>query len=90
MKQVPKPRVVEPRDVLVNITGSTVCGSDLHLYKGGIVQLQKGDALGHQGIGYVADVGSEVKSVKKGDKVIISFSIGCGSCLYCEDDMQTM
>lgn len=90
MEQVPKPRVVDPEDVLVNITGSTVCGSDLHLYKGGIVQLQKGDVLGHEGIGRVAEVGSAIKSFEKGDKVVISFSIGCGSCGYCKDDLMTM
>ncbi|CAO1630743.1 unnamed protein product [Parajaminaea phylloscopi] len=90
MQQSPKPRVVDPQDVLVNITGSTVCGSDLHLYKGGILQLKKGDVLGHEGIGYVADVGPEVKTIKKGDKVVIAFSIGCGSCTYCKDNLQTM
>lgn len=90
MQQAPKPTVVDPQDVLVNITGSTVCGSDLHLYKGGIVQLQKGDVLGHEGMGVVAEVGNEVKKIKKGDRVVIAFSIGCGTCQFCKQGLTTM
>ncbi|CAO1623444.1 unnamed protein product [Jaminaea pallidilutea] len=90
MEQVPKPKVVDPNDVLVNITGSTVCGSDLHLYKGGIVQLQKGMVLGHEGMGIVSEVGSDVKKIKKGDRVVIAFSIACGTCEFCKDGLTTM
>ncbi|PWN18661.1 GroES-like protein [Microstroma glucosiphilum] len=90
MQQVPLPKVVDPQDVLVNVTGSTVCGSDLHLYKGGILQLKKGDVLGHEAMGVVADVGAEVKKVKKGDRVVIAFSVGCGTCQYCKEGLTTM
>ncbi|CAO1630868.1 unnamed protein product [Sympodiomycopsis kandeliae] len=90
MQQVPRPRAIDPQDVLIKITGSTVCGSDLHLYKGGIVQLQKGDVLGHEGMGIVDEVGSEVKSVKKGDRAVIAFSIGCGTCEFCSEGDMTM
>lgn len=90
MQQVPAPRALDPQDVLIKITGSTVCGSDMHLYKGGIVQLQKGDVLGHEGMGVVDQVGSEVKSVKVGDRAVIAFSIGCGTCPYCSKGEMTM
>jgi hypothetical protein len=63
---VPKPLIVEPKDVILKITGSTVCGSDLHLLHGTVVELEKGDILGHEFCGIVDEVGSEVTKVKKG------------------------
>jgi len=62
----PKPKVIEPRDVIVKVTGSTVCGSDLHLLHGTVVELQKGDILGHEFCGVVDEVGSEITNLKKG------------------------
>lgn len=80
--EVPKPIVVEDRDVIVKITGSTVCGSDLHLLHGTVIQLQKGDILGHEFCGVVDSVGSAVSNVKPGDRVVASFQIACGDvCL---------
>lgn len=64
--EVSKPRIMEPRDVILKITGSTVCGSDLHLLHGSVVELQKGDILGHEFCGVVDEVGSEVKNLQKG------------------------
>ena len=64
--EVAKPKIMEPRDVILKITGSTVCGSDLHLLHGTVVELQKGDILGHEFCGVVDEVGSEVKNLKKG------------------------
>jgi D-arabinose 1-dehydrogenase-like Zn-dependent alcohol dehydrogenase len=64
--EVPKPAIIEPRDVILKITGSTVCGSDLHLLHGTVVELQKGDILGHEFCGVVDSVGSEVTKFKKG------------------------
>ena len=66
MIECPKPKVMEPRDVIVKVTGSTVCGSDLHLLHGTVVELQKGDILGHEFCGVVDEVGSEVTKFKKG------------------------
>lgn len=80
----PKPKVVEDRDVIVKVTGSTVCGSDLHLLHGTVIELQKGDILGHEFCGVVDEVGSAVSKVKKGDRVVASFQIACGNCYYCE------
>lgn len=80
----PKPKVIEDRDVILKITGSTVCGSDLHLLHGSVVEMQKGDILGHEFCGIVDDMGSAVKNLKKGDRVVASFQIACGECMYCK------
>jgi hypothetical protein len=66
MVDTPKPKVIEPRDVIVKITGSTVCGSDLHLLHGSVVEMQKGDILGHEFCGVVDNVGSEITKFTKG------------------------
>lgn len=69
----PKPRILEDTDVIVKVTGSTVCGSDLHLLHGVIIQMQKGDILGHEFCGKVDSVGPAVKKVKPDDRVVCSF-----------------
>jgi D-arabinose 1-dehydrogenase-like Zn-dependent alcohol dehydrogenase len=66
MIECPKPKIMEPRDVILKITGSTVCGSDLHLLHGTVVELEKGDILGHEFCGIVDEVGSEITTLKKG------------------------
>ena len=76
--EVPKPRVVEHRDVILKVTGSTVCGSDLHLLHGTVIELEKGDILGHEFCGVVESMGSGVKGLRKGDRVVASFQIACG------------
>ncbi|BFZ62092.1 hypothetical protein YB2330_003171 [Saitoella coloradoensis] len=85
-----KPQVTEPTDVVVAVTGSTVCGSDLHLYNGEILQLQKGDILGHEFCGVVESVGSSVSKWKVGDRVVASFQIACGQCEYCKKGLSSM
>ncbi|KAJ5562505.1 hypothetical protein N7535_003044 [Penicillium sp. DV-2018c] len=82
--EMPKPRVVDPGDVIVKVTGSTICGSDLHLYHGVIPQLEKGDVLGHECCGVVDSVGPDAKNVKVGERVVVSFPISCGSCTNCK------
>lgn len=82
--ECPKPKVIEDRDVILKITGSTVCGSDLHLLHGTVIELQKGDILGHEFCGIVDSVGSAVTKVKPGDRVVASFQIACGECYYCK------
>jgi threonine dehydrogenase-like Zn-dependent dehydrogenase len=72
------------------VTGTTVCGSDLHLYHAEIPDLRTGEVLGHEGIGVVAEVGPEVKNFKIGDRVVSPFSIGCGECWYCQRDLPSM
>lgn len=87
--EVSKPRIMEPRDVILKITGSTVCGSDLHLLHGSVVELQKGDILGHEFCGVVDEVGSEVKNLQKGQRVVASFQIACGECYYCKQKLSS-
>jgi threonine dehydrogenase-like Zn-dependent dehydrogenase len=69
---------VEDRDVILKVTGSTVCGSDLHLLHGTVVELEKGDILGHEFCGVVESMGPAVKGLKQGDRVVASFQIACG------------
>ncbi|TPX55282.1 hypothetical protein PhCBS80983_g05455 [Powellomyces hirtus] len=83
------PKVTHPKDALIKVTGTTVCGSDLHLLHGDILQLKKGDILGHEYMGIVEDVGSEVTKIKKGDRVVAAFNIGCGECEYCKKKLFT-
>jgi len=85
----PKPKILEDRDVILKITGSTICGSDLHLYHGTVVELQKGDILGHEFCGIVDEMGPGVKNLQKGDRVVASFQIACGECFYCEKKLSS-
>lgn len=82
--EVPKPRVVEDRDVILKVTGSTVCGSDLHLLHGTVIELEKGDILGHEFCGVIESMGPGVKNLAKGDRVVASFQIACGDCFFCK------
>lgn len=75
VEEVPVPAITEPKDAILKVTGTTVCGSDLHLYHKEIMQLQKGEILGHEFMGVVEEVGNEVKKVKKGGRVVASFQI---------------
>lgn len=75
--------------MILKITGSTVCGSDLHLLHGSVVELEKGDILGHEFCGIVDDMGPAVKNLQKGDRVVASFQIACGSCFYCNKKLSS-
>ena len=79
----PVPLVTLATDVIVKVTASTVCGSDLHLYHDLVPGLKKGDIMGHESIGIVDQVGTAVKNFKIGDRVVISAVIACGTCEYC-------
>ncbi len=87
--ETPKPKVIEDRDVILKVTGSTICGSDLHLYHGAVVELQKGDILGHEFCGRVDSMGAGVKGLKEGDRVVASFQIACGECMYCKKKLSS-
>ncbi|KAI1793930.1 GroES-like protein [Ganoderma leucocontextum] len=80
----PIPDISEPDDVILKVTGTTICGSDLHLFNGEVVALQKGDILGHEFMGIVDRIGPEVRNLKIGQRVVASFQIACGECEYCE------
>lgn len=87
---VPDPTIINPRDAIVKITSTAICGSDLHLYEGLIPTMQSGDILGHEFMGEVVELGSEVKNLKKGDRVVIPFTISCGSCFFCNRDLWSL
>ena len=84
-----KPAKIENKDVIVKVTGSTVCGSDLHLLHGAVIEMQKGDILGHEFCGIVDSVGPEISKVKPGDRVVCSFQIACGHCHYCDQKLSS-
>ncbi|KAI1770608.1 GroES-like protein [Hypoxylon cercidicola] len=86
---VPRPKILEPNDVILKVTGSTVCGSDLHLYHGTVIQLSKGDILGHEFCGIVDEVGSAIKKVQKGKRYVASFQIACGDCFFCKQKLSS-
>ena len=87
--ETPKPKVIEDRDVILKVTGSTICGSDLHLYHGAVIELQKGDILGHEFCGRVDSFGAGIKGFKEGDRVVASFQIACGECMYCKRKLSS-
>ncbi|MFD2630531.1 zinc-dependent alcohol dehydrogenase [Oceanobacillus kapialis] len=87
-KEVPTPEIQENTDMIIRITASGICGSDLHLYHGG-VEPEIDYVVGHEPMGIVEEVGSEVKNLKKGDRVVIPFNIGCGECFFCKNQMES-
>ncbi|MFB4213421.1 alcohol dehydrogenase catalytic domain-containing protein [Shouchella sp. JSM 1781072] len=88
MKEIQAPSIKENTDIIVKITASGICGSDLHLYHGGIVPEQD-YVIGHEPMGIVEEVGSEVKTLKKGDRVVIPFNVSCGDCFFCNHQMES-
>ncbi|HEX6116387.1 MAG TPA: zinc-dependent alcohol dehydrogenase [Solirubrobacterales bacterium] len=87
--EVPDPRIEEPTDVVVQVTSSGICGSDLHLYEVLAPFMEEGDILGHEPMGIVTDVGSQVEHVAPGDRVVIPFNISCGHCWMCERGLMS-
>jgi threonine dehydrogenase-like Zn-dependent dehydrogenase len=80
---VPDPAIEHPRDAIIRITACAICGSDLHLLDGYQPTMESGDILGHENMGEVVEVGSEVSNLKKGDRVVVPFTISCGQCWFC-------
>lgn len=87
--RVAKPKIVEDTDVILKVTGTTVCGSDLHLLHGAVVQMSKGDILGHEFCGVADMVGRAVNNVEVGKRYVASFQIACGSCYYCKQQLSS-
>src|SRR6476646_12092849 len=80
---VPDPTIQDPTDVVVEITSSGICGSDLHLIEVMAPFMTEGDVMGHEPMGVVREVGSEVTELKAGDRVVVPFNISCGTCWMC-------
>ena len=89
VKNVDDPKIQHAEDIIVKVTSTAICGSDLHLIHGMIPNLKKGSVLGHETMGIVEEVGPNVTKVKKGDRVIVPFPISCGHCWYCEHDLYS-
>lgn len=90
VNDVPDPRILNPRDAIVKITSTAICGSDLHLYDGYIPTMKKGDVLGHEFMGEVVEVGPEVRDVRVGDRVVVPFPISCGGCWSCQHGLFSL
>jgi threonine dehydrogenase-like Zn-dependent dehydrogenase len=88
--QVADPQIINPHDAIIKITRTAICGSDLHLYAGLIPAMEAGDILGHEFMGIVEEVGSAVKNLQRGDRVVVPFTIACGSCLFCRADLWSL
>lgn len=84
-----KPKIIDDQDVIVRVTGSTICGSDIHLLHGVILQIEKGDILGHEFCGIIDQVGPGVKNLQPGERVVNSFSVSCGTCRFCKQNLTT-
>ena len=87
---VPDPKIEDPRDAIVRITSTCICGSDLHLYDGYMPTMEAGDILGHEPMGVVEEVGKSVTKLKKGDRVVVPFTISCGTCWFCERQLYSL
>ncbi|SFB72512.1 Threonine dehydrogenase [Halobiforma haloterrestris] len=90
VEEVPKPEIVNPTDAIVEITATAICGSDLHLYNGYMPSMREGDVLGHEPMGEVVEVGEEVDRLEVGDRVVVPFTISCGGCWFCEEDLYSL
>ncbi|HEY0793634.1 MAG TPA: alcohol dehydrogenase catalytic domain-containing protein, partial [Chthoniobacterales bacterium] len=90
VETVPDPKILNPRDAIIKITSTAICGSDLHLYDGYIPSMLPGDILGHEFMGEVVELGPSVKNLQVGDRVVIPFTIACGNCFFCQHDLWSL
>src|SRR5438067_1535238 len=90
VERVPDPTILNPRDAIVKVTTTAICGSDLHLLDGFIPTMQAGDILGHEFMGEVVEVGKENKKLKVGDRVVVPFTIACGRCFFCDKQLWSL
>lgn len=87
VSQKPYPKIEHPEDAIVKVLRSCICGSDLHIYHGLVPDTRVGTTFGHEFVGEVVELGSEVTEVKVGDKVIVPFNISCGKCAFCKQEL---
>jgi threonine dehydrogenase-like Zn-dependent dehydrogenase len=88
--EVPDPKILNSHDIIIRITSTAICGSDLHLYDGYIPTMEKGDILGHEFMGEVTEMGPEVTNLKVGDRVVVPFPISCGNCWSCQHQLYSL
>jgi len=87
---VDDPKLENKDDVIVKVTATAICGSDLHLYNGVAPAMQAGDVLGHEFMGEIVEIGPDVKNLKIGDRVVVPFTISCGHCFFCQKDLFSL
>jgi threonine dehydrogenase-like Zn-dependent dehydrogenase len=90
VKDVPEPKILNPHDAIVKVSLAAICGSDLHLYDGYIPTMEKGDIMGHEFMGRVAEVGPAVRELKVGDRIVVPFPIACGQCWFCKHGLWSL
>jgi threonine dehydrogenase-like Zn-dependent dehydrogenase len=90
VEQVPDPKILNPRDAIIRITSTAICGSDLHLYNGFMPGMKKGDVIGHEFMGEVIETGTGVSTLRKGDRVVVPFPIACGHCEPCTRELYSL
>jgi threonine dehydrogenase-like Zn-dependent dehydrogenase len=90
METVPDPTLLDPRDAIVKVTATAICGSDLHLYDGYMPTMESGDILGHEFMGEIVEVGSGNSRLKRGDRVVVPFTMACGSCFFCQKELFSL
>jgi threonine dehydrogenase-like Zn-dependent dehydrogenase len=90
VEDVPDPWIRNPRDIIVKVTSTAICGSDLHLYNGLIPTMQAGDIMGHEFMGEVVETGAAIADLRVGDRVVVPFPIACGSCLSCDQKLYSL
>jgi threonine dehydrogenase-like Zn-dependent dehydrogenase len=90
VETVPEPKLLNPRDAIVKVTLTAICGSDIHLYDGCIPTMHQGDILGHEFMGEVMEVGSEITHLRPGDRVVVPFTIACGACFFCTKELWSL
>lgn len=89
LQSLPIPKVQSPTDAIIKLVATTICGTDLHIFKGDTPEVKEGTIVGHEGVGIVHEVGSGVKNFKLNDKVLISCITSCGQCVYCKKNLQS-
>jgi threonine dehydrogenase-like Zn-dependent dehydrogenase len=90
VETVPDPQILNPHDAIVKITATAICGSDLHIYDGYIPTMERGDILGHEFMGEVVEVGRDTTRVRVGDRVVVPFTIACGNCYFCKEQLWSL
>src|SRR5437868_14126072 len=90
VETVPDPKFLNPRDAIIRVTSTAICGSDLHIYNGFIPLMKPGDILGHEFMGIVEETGAEVRNLRRGDRVVVPFTISCGSCEPCNKELWSL
>ena len=87
---VPDPKIQDDNDIIIKVTSTAICGSDLHILDGMVPTMESGDILGHEFMGEVVEIGKNVRKFKNGDKIVVPFTISCGHCEYCNDTLYSL